>query len=69
MASRLIFLPGDITVPMFFVVVNGEGYFRGLWEEGGGGTATWNLRDQHMVHTMIGTSPRPVGAAPHAHTV
>lgn len=35
------------------VVVNGEAYFRGLWEEHGGGGSTWNLRDQHMVQTCL----------------
>ena len=35
------------------VVVNGESYFRGLFEEGGGGVNTWNLRDQHMVQTCL----------------
>ena len=35
------------------VVVNGESYFRGLFEEGGGGINTWNLRDQHMVQTCL----------------
>ena len=35
------------------VVVNGEAYFRGLFEEGGGSVNTWNLRDQHMVQTCL----------------
>ena len=35
------------------VVVNGENYFRGLWESDVGSVATWNLRDQHMVQTCL----------------
>ena len=36
------------------VVVNGEAYFREMWQEhAGGGTNTWNLRDQHMVQTCL----------------
>ena len=33
------------------VVVNGEAYFRGLYTDGS--VATWNLRDQHMVQTLL----------------
>mmetsp|Transcript_19697 Transcript_19697/g.40152 ORF Transcript_19697/g.40152 Transcript_19697/m.40152 type:complete len:276 (-) Transcript_19697:230-1057(-) len=33
------------------VVVNGEAYFRGLWESGA--VETWNLRDQHFVQTCL----------------
>jgi erythromycin esterase-like protein len=35
------------------VVVNGEAYFRGLWEGRGSSVDTWNLRDQHMVQTCL----------------
>ena len=33
------------------VVVNGESYFRGLYTDGS--IATWNLRDQHFVQTVL----------------